>query len=390
MRLHLLLSKVDPKEINEPAECVYVGCGSKRLHLHQPVKKALRDTKHQQVEAHRYRCLKCGRTFRVYPKGVSQAQTSDRVKGLAVMLYLLGLSYGAVSLALESLEVPLSKTEVYNTVQAAARRMPGMKRDQVFGAVKTKAVGGDLTSVKCAGQWLHLGLSVDAISGLVLTIDELKAEDAQALKEWMEPIATSVGAQVLVSDDADGFKTVADELGLGHQVCKSHVKRNTEELIQELRPQVATDADGSLVACGVSPAQAEADLVRLGELIVSRQPKEAPELEQMHRRYLQAAPPSKGGRASLAYRLRLLFLDRWNLWSRLTRYRKWNESQQEQEHFDGTNNACERAIGWWIKERYRTMRGYKVPANALGVSRLLAWCGNFLTTGGAHLASLIR
>jgi hypothetical protein len=26
---------------------------------------------------------------------------------------------------------------------------------------------------------------------------------------------------------------------------------------------------------------------------------------------------------------------------------------------DGTNNSAERTIGWWIKERYRTMRGYK-------------------------------
>jgi len=116
----------------------------------KPVQKALRDTKYTLVEVHRYRCLKCGRTFRVYPKGVSKAQVSDRVKGLAVMLYLLGLSYGAVSLAMESLGVPFSKTQVYDTVQAAARRIPGMKREQVFGEVKTKAVGGDLTSVKCA------------------------------------------------------------------------------------------------------------------------------------------------------------------------------------------------------------------------------------------------
>ena len=33
------------------------------------------------------------------------------------------------------------------------------------------------------------------------------------------------------------------------------------------------------------------------------------------------------------------------------------------ETLDGTNNACERAIGWWIKERYRTMRGYYVREN---------------------------
>jgi hypothetical protein len=60
------------------------------------------------------------------------------------------------------------------------------------------------------------------------------------------------------------------------------------------------------------------------------------------------------------------------------------------ETLDGTNNACERSIGWWIKERYRSMRGYKVPENALRVSRLLAWCGNFLNAGGADLAVLLQ
>jgi len=305
------------------------------------------------------------------------------------MLYLLGLSYGAVSLAMESMGVSLSKTAVYDAVQAAARRIPGMKREQVFESVKTKAVGGDLTSVKCAGKWVHLAISVDAISGLSLSIDQLGAEDAKALKEWMEPIVTSVGAEVLVTDDADALKTVADSLELEHQVCKSHVKRNTENLIDELCPKVATDADGSLHACGVDPAQAEADLLRLGKLIVSRRPEEATEVQEMHQRYLKAAPPRKGERASLAYRLRRLFGDRSKLWSRLTGYRKWNECHQDHERLDGTNNACERAIGWWIKERYRTMRGYKISENAVCVSRLLAWCGNFLNRGGANLASLI-
>jgi hypothetical protein len=57
-------------------------------------------------------------------------------------------------------------------------------------------------------------------------------------------------------------KTAADELGLLHQVCKSHVKRNTEALIDDLRPLVAKDNDGSLQAIGVEPAQALADASR--------------------------------------------------------------------------------------------------------------------------------
>jgi hypothetical protein len=46
-----------------------------------------------------------------------------------------------------------------------------------------------------------------------LTIDEVSAEDAAALKEWIDPIAARVGAEVVVTDDADGGNPAADELG---------------------------------------------------------------------------------------------------------------------------------------------------------------------------------
>jgi hypothetical protein len=151
------------------------------------------------------------------------------------MLYLLGLSYGATSLARARLGVYLCKSRVYDAVQEAAKLVPGLKRDQVFAGVKTPALGGDLTSVKCKGVWLPLGITVDPISGLALTIDVLPAEDSKTLKDWIEPIAKSVGATVLVTDDADGLKTVADEVSMQHQVCIAHVLRNTETLIKSLR-----------------------------------------------------------------------------------------------------------------------------------------------------------
>jgi hypothetical protein len=103
-------------------------------------------------------------------------------------------------------------------------------------------LGEDLTSVKVSGQWLTLGLTVDDLSGLVLTVDGLAGEDAQTLREWIEPVAEAVEVQILATDDADAFKTVADELGLEQQVCKGHVKRNTQALIDSLLPE-ATLAD---------------------------------------------------------------------------------------------------------------------------------------------------
>jgi transposase-like protein len=387
MRLQLILPQVKPMEFKEPVVCPYKDCHGRHFEHHQEVDKALKDTMYGMVLAHRYRCLRCKRTFRVYPQGVTCAQTSQRVKGLGVLLYLLGLSYGATSLALEALGVYMSKSSVYEAVQAAAEKVPGLKRNEVFAGLRTPVLAGDLTSVKCNGEWLHLGLAVDDTTGLVLTIDELPTEDAEAIKEWLEPIAEAVEAELLVSDDADAFKTVSDEMGLEHQVCKSHVKRNTEVFIENLEPKVKSDEDGSLAAIEVTPQQALEDLKRLGELIASRQPEEERELGEMHQRYIEAAPPGEGEKATSAYRLRLLLLDRWNLWRRLTRYRAWHGPNGET--IDGTNNGCERAIGWWVKERYRTMRGYKRPESAVNVSRLLAWCGNHLERGGADLALLI-
>jgi len=73
-----------------------------------------------------------------------------------------------------------------------------------------------------------------------------------------------VGAELLVTDDADAFKQVADDLGLPHQVCKSHVRRNTEQLVEDLRSLAKEDSDGSLSALGVSAEQAVAAGIREG------------------------------------------------------------------------------------------------------------------------------
>ena len=387
MRLSLLLPVVEPEQFLKPEQCANPKCKGKYFRLRQEVQKNVRDMQYDQVIAHRYECLRCHRTFRVYPQGVLAGQFSQRVKGIGVMLYVLGLSYGAVALVLSALGVWVCKATVYRTVQSTAERVPGMKREHILEGYRTRALGADVTSVKCKGRWLPIGITVDAITGLVLTIDHLSGEDAQILKDWVSPIADSVDARILVSDDADAFKAVADEQGLFQQVCKSHVVRNTQALIENLDQQIRAGADRSLLELGIEPQQALADLHQLAELMRSRLPEQQPQLETLFLRYAAAPAPHPGQSASLAYRLRNLFLDRWNLWPRLTFYRTWKNASGE-AILDGTNNASERAIGWWIKERYRSMRGYKRDQSALNVSRLIAYCGNHLAHG-LDLAQLV-
>jgi transposase-like protein len=386
MRLNLRLPEVKPEHFALPKRCPTAGCKGKRFYPRQKVTKNVVDAKYKQVEAWRYQCRECGHTFRVYPQGVSQQHISQRVSGLAVMLYILGLSYGAVAIVLESLGIGVGKTSVYRVVQAVAQKVPGMQQTHLLEGYRTGAVGADVTSVRCGGKWLPLGISVDAVQGLTLSIDSLPGEETEQLKAWLEPILEAVDADVLVSDDADAFKKVSDETGRAHQVCKSHVGRNTDALVEELSSLIQSGHDHSLAALQVSAEQALADLVTLKQLIHSRQPEDQSTLEQLYLRYAAARKPGKG-RFHIAYRMRNLFLDRWTLWPRLTFYRTWRDKYGNL-NLDGTNNHCERSIGWWIKERYRSMRGYKREQSALNVSRLIAHAGNHLAYG-LDLASLM-
>lgn len=387
MRLKLILPKVEPTVFEYPKKCPRKECPGMRFLPRQEVIKKIVDSQHPEVTAWRCECRRCGHVFRVYPKGVSQKQISQRVNGMAVMLYMLGLSYGAVEMVLNSLGMGIGKTSVYRAVQSVAERVPGLKREKLLDGYQTKAVGADVTSVRCNGKWVTVGIAVDAVNGMVLSIDALPGENAEQLQAWLEPILDAVDADVVVSDDADAFKLVSDQTGRSQQVCKSHVVRNTQALIEELTVLIGVGQDHSLDAIGIPAQQALEDLACLQELIHSRRPKDQSRLEGIYLRYANARRPGKGKKHAVAYRMRNLFMDRWNLWPRLTFYRTWKDDY-ENEILDGTNNHCERAIGWWIKERYRSMRSYKQEQSALGVSRLIALAGNNLACG-LRLADLM-
>jgi len=387
MRLNLILPKVEPGQFEVPQKCPQKGCRGKRFIPRQEVRKKIVDAQHPEVTAWRYKCSRCGHVFRVYPQGVSHKHISKRVNGMAVMLYLLGLSYGAVEIVLSSLGMGIGKTSVYRAVQGVMQQVPGMQREKLLSGYKTQVVGADVTSVRCNGEWLTIGIAVDATNGMVLSIDALPGADAEQLKAWLEPILNAVDAEIVVSDDADAFKKVSDEAGRSQQVCKSHVARNTDALVAEFSALIAAGQDHSLDALGIPPAQALADLAALQEMIHSRRPADQLRLEEIYLRYANARKPGQGQKHDLAYRMRNLLMDRWNLWPRLTFYRTWKD-EDGKEILDGTNNDCERAIGWWIKERYRSMRGYKQAHSALGVSRLIALAGNHLARG-LRLADLM-
>ena len=221
MRLRVQIPPVEPTVMKPPQECPYDDCQGRHFKNHQQhCNKIVRDTKHEQVEVYRRKCLSCKRTHRVYPQGVSKAQQTDRLKGASVMLYVLGISYRGVEDMLTALGANLSYSSVYRNVQAAGAKVLLLRQawlEQHSGGIRV--VGGDLTYVKCKGEEAIIGVAVDAQQGITLDIKVLDNQETETIQAWLQPLLEATGAEVLTTDDADAFKTVADEAGVKHQVC---------------------------------------------------------------------------------------------------------------------------------------------------------------------------
>ena len=246
MHLSVRLPKVQPSQIELPTRCPLPHpkdskrkCGGTHFKAHQQYcRKPIRDTRHVQVIARRYRCLKCQRTFRVYPTGVSAAQQSDTLKGLSVLLYVLGLSYQGVSDLLDSLGWFIGKSTVYANVQAAGAQAIQLRRQWLKSqAGQIPVLSADFTHVKCQGQDRIVAVATAVLTGQPISFEILKSEQAGHIERWLRKLAQTLGAEVLVTDDADGLKNVAEGLGLAQQICRAHVNRNVHDLIGALGTQ---------------------------------------------------------------------------------------------------------------------------------------------------------
>ncbi len=394
MHLNVRLPNVEPQAIQGPQSCPYIDrkrptqkCAGTKFKLHQSdCHKPLRDTRHSQVCAQRYRCLRCRRTFRVYPTGVSAAQQSDTLKALSVLLYILGLSYQGVADLLDALTHPICKSTVYNNVQAAGARAIQLRKTWLQQLhAKVDVLGIDFTHVKVLGQDTIVAVASSILGGAPLDFEIIEGESAATITTWIRALAETVGAEVLVTDDADALKTVADELGLDHQICRAHVNRNVHNLIGTLGTKALQHPDRAPRDLKLSVEQFLADLQALEEIIKGLPHDGQSQLDALAARYQSAPPPKPKGKASMWYRMRLLTLDWSENWSRLARFQSWRGANQEK--LEGTNNVTEQIIGQRVKERYRTMRGYKRDESILNVSSLLGWIG--MHGAGYQMAELV-
>lgn len=371
MRLKVRVPKVEPDVYEMPETCPY-GCGSEHFRPHgtKGERKPLRDFRYDEVVSYRHECVRCGRTFRVYPQGVSQgAQQSDRLRMMTVLLYVLGLSYGAVEDYTVGMGCGLSKTTVYNNVQAAGVAARRKLQSKVASGGERAVIGADGTYVKVRGETVNLEVVVDDSTGELLGLDIISSEKYEEIFAVIHTVIEEVEPDVLVSDDHGAYNGVVDEEGLDHQICRSHVKRNTDQLSDSIDKHLER-AEPLPEGVELSPDQVRADLEQMEQLVRERPPDGEEQLAEMYQRYKKVPKPKGRQKHSVWYRARMMVTRLWTRWRCLTL-----DQRRKDQDMDGTNNSSERLIGWWIKERYRSMRGYKREESIRNVVTLTALIG---------------
>lgn len=231
LTLRLPVVKLAPTE--RPAFCPR--CGWKRLMRWGTPTKAVRDPHVHQVAVQRYRCCRCRHAFRVYPDGVDRATQTQRLRQLAALTWAFGLSTRAVVAVFGAFGLELSRMSVWRDGQELTTQTCQQRQ-----ARSVRVLGVDGAGTRVRSQPRGLVVAVDLGRGVPLAVAELDEKDPAAVLAWLEPLVQQLGVEVIVTDDLNGYRRVAEDLGVYHQVCQWHVWRWVGRALTALRPQLPT------------------------------------------------------------------------------------------------------------------------------------------------------
>jgi transposase-like protein len=335
----LQLPEVKAFEANRPTKCPY--CPGETFQRWGGQSRQVRDPQIHEVVVYRYRCCSCHRTFRVYPQGVGRASQTERMRMLAAICWLLGLSYRGLVLVCAAFGPRLGRMSAWRDVQQRAAQLENERRWK-----KVRVLGVDGAYVRGWGKTQPVLVTVDMGNGQPVTLGYVDEKDPKAVRKFLEPLVQRLGVSVIVTDDLASYKQVAEELHLEHQVCQFHVRRWVGLALHELKEKVPTEwlwmVEEVRGLIHDLPIEGDKRLMTL---------------------YRQLPPSQKhpeGSEYTPLEQLRSIIIRLAENWAR---YRVFDW----QKDVPWTNNPTEQAIGR-MKMRARTVRGYKSwPGMASGL-----------------------
>lgn len=325
----LRLPDVKRRVETRPQKCPY--CQGDIFQRWGQVRKPVRDNRYRSVKVYRYRCCHCGRTFRHYPQGVDQADQTQRLRKLAAIFWVLGMSLRGVVIALGVFGVNLSHMTVWRDLQEQTELL---KKRRHGKPVRVLGVDGLYPLLK--GKKAGVLLAVDLGNGQPVAIGQVNEANPQALYRFLEPLVTGLGVRVMVSDDLHSFRQVAEKLEVEHQVCQFHVRRWVGRSLRHLKKTI--------------PKEWLWVIEDIQTLLAELPPEGGQRLFELWKQVRPQRTARDAPRQPLE-KLRQLLLRLSKHWAS---YRVFTRHKE----VPWTNNTTEQVIGR-MKMRSRTVRGYK-------------------------------
>lgn len=326
----LRLPEVKYCQRERPRQCPY--CGGETFQRWGGNAKQVRDPRLGEVWVYRYYCCRCRRTFRHYPEGIDRASQTQRMRALAAIGWILGMSYRGQSGYLGGFGINLGRMSIWRDVQERAKDLEKERRWK-----PVRVLGLDGAYVRGWGETQPVLVAVDIGTGQPVTVGYVDEKDPQAVRKFLEPLVQRLGVSVIVTDDLATYRTVADQLGLEQQVCQFHLRRWVGRTLRALKQTIPAEwvwvIEETKILIEELPIQGDRRLLELWRQI----------------------PETRQGRNGSDYspldQLRFLLVRLAQNWAR---YRVFDW----QPDVPWTNNPTEQVIGK-MKMRSRTVRGYK-------------------------------
>lgn len=331
----LNLPDVKPERETRPQECP--NCQGETFQRWGAVRKPVRDPRLRSVKVYRYRCCHCRRTFRHYPQWVDRADQTQRMRKLAALCWTLGFSYRSIAAVLAAFGIQLSRMTAWRDVQALADTLRQARQWQ-----PVRVLGLDGAYVRGWGDTRPVLVAVDLGTGQPVALGQVNEWDPQAVRRWLEPLVKRLGVSVIVTDDLSTYRTVAEKLGLEHQVCQFHVRRWVGRTLHDLKETIPKKW---LWVCD-----------EVQNLLDELPPEGSKRLFEIWKQ----VPPQRASRDAPLQPLDKLR----NLLIRLSEHWQNYRIFDWDKDVPWTNNTTEQVIGR-MKMRSRTVRGYKTKPGLL-------------------------
>jgi len=312
-------------------------CHKNNGNIHsRPGQRLIRDLKVSAIAQRRMKCPFCGLTWTIRPAGISPGRwRSDRLRGLGVILYMLGLSYRAVEKFLPCLECPAGKSSIERDVDEFGQKA----REYHHSAPRTRIriLGVDGTGAALAGRDAGILFFTDIEGQKLVLVEAVHERDSDKLRRQVAKVLAAVGAQELRSDEHSAYRGIVPDDH--HRLCLTHWLKSKAKRASELYGQALLEN---------RPLEVESMKRLLAILRLKPRPPTMPlELERLVRNYIHC-------RKGLLWKINQLLQHIERTWE-----------QVSDNGVDPTNNVTERIIGLTLKIRAKTMRGFKSQRKVL-------------------------